>query len=97
MTDEAATPRGTGADTATWTFTDLAPGPYRVSATWRPQGNLATLAAVTLVLVIACVNAASLTLARGSRQRRDVDVEPVVAHRVHRPVSAIASSISASS
>jgi putative ABC transport system permease protein len=40
----------------------------------RPTSILLTMVIPTLVLVIACVNAASLTLARGSRQRRDVAI-----------------------
>jgi putative ABC transport system permease protein len=40
----------------------------------RPTTILLTMLIPTLVLVIACVNAASLTLARGSRQRRDVAI-----------------------
>ncbi len=41
---------------------------------FRTQGVLLVMAIPVLVLVIACVNAASLTLARGSRQRRDVAI-----------------------
>ncbi|HEX8200561.1 MAG TPA: hypothetical protein VF590_08740, partial [Isosphaeraceae bacterium] len=33
---------GTGADVATWTFSGLTPGRYRVSATWTPYTNRAT-------------------------------------------------------
>jgi predicted permease len=40
----------------------------------RPTTIALTMVIPTLVLVIACVNAASLTLARGSRQRRDVAI-----------------------
>ena len=40
----------------------------------RPTTILLTMVIPMLVLVIACVNAASLTLARGSRQRRDVAI-----------------------
>jgi len=41
---------------------------------FRAQAILFVMAIPVLVLVIACVNAASLTLARGSRQRRDVAI-----------------------
>jgi putative ABC transport system permease protein len=40
----------------------------------RPTTILIVMIIPTLVLVIACVNAASLTLARGSRQRREVAI-----------------------
>ncbi|MCA9027882.1 MAG: FG-GAP repeat protein [Planctomycetaceae bacterium] len=40
--------KGTGADTATWTFTDLTPGDYQVSATWFAHFNRATDAPFTL-------------------------------------------------
>ena len=40
----------------------------------RPTTILVTMIIPMLVLVIACVNAASLTLARGSRQRREVAI-----------------------
>jgi putative ABC transport system permease protein len=40
----------------------------------RARTILIVLAIPMLVLVIACVNAASLTLARGSRQRRDIAI-----------------------
>ena len=40
----------------------------------RPTTILVVMIIPMLVLVIACVNAASLTLARGSRQRRDVAI-----------------------
>src|SRR5690606_6097564 len=33
---------GNGSQTATWTFTDLEPGEYRVSATWSAHANRAT-------------------------------------------------------
>ena len=33
---------GNGSDVATWTFDDLSPGQYRVSATWSPYSNRAT-------------------------------------------------------
>ena len=33
---------GVGADVATWTFTGLAPGPYRISTNWLPTANRAT-------------------------------------------------------
>src|SRR5262249_53085649 len=33
---------GNGADLATWTFTGLTPGLYRVAATWTPFGNRGT-------------------------------------------------------
>ena len=39
---------GTGAGTATWTFTDLAPGDYQVSATWAEKANRATDAPFTV-------------------------------------------------
>ena len=41
---------------------------------FRARRILVVMAIPMLVLVIACVNAASLTLARGSRQRRDVAI-----------------------
>ena len=41
---------------------------------FRAQAALLVMAIPVLVLVIACVNAASLTLARGSRQRKDVAI-----------------------
>jgi predicted permease len=41
---------------------------------FRAQALLLVMAIPVLVLVIACANAASLTLARGSRQRRDVAI-----------------------
>ena len=41
---------------------------------FRRQAIVLVMAIPVLVLVIACVNAASLTLARGSRQRRDVAI-----------------------
>lgn len=41
---------------------------------FRTQAMLSVMAIPVLVLVVACVNAASLTLARGSRQRRDVAI-----------------------
>lgn len=34
--------KGTGTSTATWTFSDLQPGTYRVFATWTPLSNRAT-------------------------------------------------------
>ena len=40
---------GTGADTATWAFTGLAPGRYRVSATWSPFSNRASNAPFTIL------------------------------------------------
>jgi hypothetical protein len=39
---------GTGADLATWTFSNLTPGQYRVSASWHPQGNRATNSPFTI-------------------------------------------------
>ncbi len=39
---------GDGSKTATWTFNDLAPGLYRVSATWSAQANRATNAPYTI-------------------------------------------------
>ena len=56
------------------------PGSASVSAVslieprFRARAVLLVMAIPVLVLVIACVNAASLTLARGSRQRRDVAI-----------------------
>jgi hypothetical protein len=40
---------GTGDSVATWTFTGLAPGLYRVSATWSPHPNRATDAPFTVL------------------------------------------------
>lgn len=39
---------GAGADAAAWTFTNLAPGRYRVSTTWSPYFNRATNAPFTV-------------------------------------------------
>jgi hypothetical protein len=39
---------GTASDTATWTFTGLPAGTYRVSATWTPAANRATNAPYTV-------------------------------------------------
>lgn len=39
---------GTGADVASWTFDDLQPGVYRVSATWTAYGNRASNSPFTL-------------------------------------------------
>ncbi len=39
---------GGGADVATWTFSNLTPGMYRVSATWRGDTNRATNAPFTV-------------------------------------------------
>lgn len=56
------------------------PGSASVSAismadpAFRTRAILAVMLIPMLVLVIACVNAASLTLARGSRQRREVAI-----------------------
>jgi tartrate-resistant acid phosphatase type 5 len=41
--------KGNGSRTATWTFTGLTPGLYRVSATWVAAGNLATNAPFTVL------------------------------------------------
>lgn len=41
--------RGTGADRATWTFTGLTPGPYRISTTWIPHPAAATNAPYTIL------------------------------------------------
>jgi hypothetical protein len=38
-----------GADVASWTFSNLAPGQYRVSATWTPYGDRATNAPYTVL------------------------------------------------
>jgi subtilisin family serine protease len=40
---------GTGADVATWTFTNLLPGVYRVSATWTTYTNRATNSPFTVL------------------------------------------------
>ena len=40
---------GTGSQVATWTFTGLANGLYRLSTTWTPQGNRATNAPYTIL------------------------------------------------
>ncbi len=40
---------GKGADVATWTFTNLVPGRYRISATWRGDTNRATNAPFTIL------------------------------------------------
>ncbi|HEV3258177.1 MAG TPA: hypothetical protein VG013_14925 [Gemmataceae bacterium] len=40
--------RGTGSNTASWTFTGLSPCRYRVEATWVPAGNRASNAPYTL-------------------------------------------------
>lgn len=40
---------GTGAETANWTFSDLTPGQYRVSASWLPLSGLATDAPFTIL------------------------------------------------
>ena len=45
-----------------------------IDAAFRARSIALLMAIPMLVLVIACVNAASLTLARGSRQRRDVAI-----------------------
>ena len=42
-------PAGSGAEAATWTFTGLAPGQYRVSATWVPYANRADNAPYTVL------------------------------------------------
>lgn len=39
---------GTGANTATWTFTDLAPGTYQVAVTWTASAKLASNAPYTV-------------------------------------------------
>jgi uncharacterized protein (DUF2141 family) len=39
----------TGADVASWTFNNLLPGVYRVSATWNPYTNRATNAPYTII------------------------------------------------
>src|SRR5581483_77535 len=41
-------PAGLGQATASWTFTGLTPGQYRVSATWTPSANRATNAPYTI-------------------------------------------------
>src|SRR5581483_4103882 len=38
-----------GPGTASWTFTGLTPGQYRISATWSPYSNRATNAPYTIV------------------------------------------------
>lgn len=40
---------GTGTETATWTFTTLPPGQYRISATWTAHPNRATNAPFTVL------------------------------------------------
>jgi hypothetical protein len=40
---------GTGTETATWTFTALPPGQYRISTTWTPHPNRATNAPFTVL------------------------------------------------
>src|SRR5262249_31919187 len=40
--DVHAAAAGTGADSASWSFSGLASGNYRVSVTWTPFGNRAT-------------------------------------------------------
>ncbi|MGB5159948.1 MAG: hypothetical protein WBQ27_02355, partial [Thermoanaerobaculia bacterium] len=40
---------GSGAETASWTFTGLAPGQYRVSATWQAYSNRVTDAPYTVL------------------------------------------------
>ena len=40
---------GTGAEIATWTFSGLTPGQFRVSATWLPLSGLATNAPFTIL------------------------------------------------
>ena len=60
----AATPPGTAA------VSDVS----LTSAAFRLRASLLVMIIPVLVLVIACANAASLTLARGSRQRRDVAI-----------------------
>jgi hypothetical protein len=40
---------GSGAEAATWTFTGLTPGVYRVSVTWDPAANRAPDAAFTVL------------------------------------------------
>jgi uncharacterized protein (DUF1800 family) len=42
-------PAGTGANMATWTFTGLRPGQYRVAATWTTGSNRASNASYTIV------------------------------------------------
>jgi hypothetical protein len=42
-------PPGTGSEVATWTFTTLPPGQYRVSATWTVHPNRATDAPYTVL------------------------------------------------
>ena len=49
-------------------------GVSQMDPAFRARRILGVMAIPMLVLVIACVNAASLTLARGSRQRRDVAI-----------------------
>jgi hypothetical protein len=46
--DVAAASSGTGGKTATWTFSGLVPGQYRVSATWTTHSNRATDAPFTI-------------------------------------------------
>ena len=41
-------PAGTGANVATWNFTGLSPGTYRVAATWSAESNRATDAPYTI-------------------------------------------------
>jgi uncharacterized protein (DUF1800 family) len=43
------TPAGSGANTATWTFTNLAPGQYRVMATWPADPSQADNAPFTVL------------------------------------------------
>ncbi|MBI1336445.1 MAG: choice-of-anchor D domain-containing protein [Phycisphaera sp.] len=40
---------GNGANTATWTFTNLEPGQYRVSTTWRGDSNRSTVTPYTVL------------------------------------------------
>ncbi len=47
--DEHWIPAGDGSAKATWTFSDIVPGRYRVLATWVPGSGLATNAPFTLL------------------------------------------------
>jgi subtilisin family serine protease len=48
QSDVHAAPTGTGTGVATWSFTGLTPGLFRVSATWTPYSNRATNAPYTI-------------------------------------------------
>ena len=48
QSDVCYAPGGSGSSEATWTFRDLAPGNYQVSATWGPHPNRATDAPYTI-------------------------------------------------